>query len=277
MKRGGDALSAQGFTIVETLIVLAVTGTLFLSAVALIDGKQAKTNFQVGIRTIQQQFQKIINQTVSGYYPNNSNFSCNVRPAPPLQIMSGSPTGQGTNQDCIFVGNTLVVGGTNHTDTYAVYPLAGRRAVNGRDVKTPQEAFITAVATSAANPTAPTVNSVSIPNGFTYAKARRADSTVWTTGPFATAFLSSLGNFQGNATNTSGSQQLNVATYSFWDPAKSDADNINYEATRPSPYPMATSGVQYCFNSGTTNQSVVITISAGLDVTTSIKNGAGCP
>lgn len=273
MKRGGDRLSAQGFTIVETLIVLAVTGTLFLSAVMLVNGKQSKTNFQVGIRTIQQRFQQIINETVSGYYPNNSDFSCTAAGSPPLSIGSSSPNGQGTNQDCIFVGKTLVV----RSGSYSVYPLAGRRAVNGRDVQTPQEAFITAVAQSTANPSAPTVQSVEIPNSFTYVKGRAANSAVWTTGPFATAFISSLGSFQSNGSDTSGSQQINVATYSAWDPSKSDADNINTEATMPAPYPLATSGVQYCFNSGTTNQSVIVTISAGLNVTTSIENGADCP
>ena len=273
MKRGGVRLSAQGFTIVETLIVLAVTSTLFLAAALLVNGKQSKTNFQVGIRTIQQRFQQIINETVSGYYPDNGNFSCRALGGPPLSIGSASPSGQGTNQDCIFVGKTLVVGGVS----YSVYPLAGRRDINGHDVQTPKEAYITAIAKSTANPSAPTVPSIEIPNGFTYAKGRAANSAVWTTGPFATAFISSLGNFLNNGTDTSGSQQMNVATYSAWDPSKSDADNINIEATKPSPYPLATSGVQYCFNSGTTNQSVIVAISSGLNVTTSIKNGANCP
>lgn len=276
MKRGGETLSAQGFTIVETLIVLAVTGTLFVSAALLINGKQSKTNFQVGVRTLQQQFQKVINETASGYYPNNGDFTCAVA-GPPLKITAGS-NGQGTNQDCIFVGKTLVVGGSTHTDNYGVYPLAGRRVTSGGDdVKTPQEAFITAVAKSTDNSSAPSVKNTPIPNNFTYSKARRTESAVWTPGMFPVAFLSSLGNFQTNATDTGGSQQLNLATYSSWDPAKSDSDNINIEATRTSPYPFANSGVEYCFNSGSTNQSVIIAISAALNVTTSIKSGVDCP
>ena len=275
MKRGGLADSAQGFTIVETLIVLAVTSMLFVSVALLINGRQNRTDFLVGVRSLQQQFQQIINETISGYYPNNSNFSCSVA-GPPLSIISGS-TAQGSNQDCIFVGNTIVVGGPAHLDNYSVYPLAGRRAINGVDVKTPQEARITAIAQSTANPHAPFVGSVKLPNNLVYSKARLAGSPSWTTGSFAVAFLSSLGNFQGTI-NTTGSQQLNLASYSSWSSSMSDADNINAEANRGAlQYPIASSGVEYCFNSGGTAQSVVVAISPGLAVTTSVKTGLNCP
>lgn len=275
MKRGGLAASVQGFTIVETLIVLAVTSMLFVSVALLINGRQNRTDFLVGVRSLQQQFQQIINETTSGYYPNNGDFSCSVA-GPPLSITSVS-TALGKNQDCIFAGKTVVVGGTSHLDNYSVYPLAGRRAVNGVDVKTPQEARITAIAKSSANPQAPTVSKVKLPNGLTYKNARLAGSPSWTTGAFAVAFLSSLGDFQGTASNTSGSQQIKLATYSGWSSIKSDADNINDEASRALQYPIASSGVEYCFNSGGTDQSVIIAIDAGLSVTTSVRTGVDCP
>ncbi len=276
MKRGDLAVSAQGFTIVETLIVLAVTSLLFVSVALLINGRQNRTNFLVGVRSLQQQFQQIINETESGYYPNNGNFSCSVA-GPPLSITSGT-TPQGKNQDCIFAGKTIVVGGTNHTDNYSVYPLAGRRAINGADVKTPAEASITAIAKSTANSHAPVVRDIPLPNNLTYKKARLANSPSWTTGAFPIALLSSFGNFQSTAGNTTGSQQLILSTYSTWSSGKSDADNINYEATRGAvQYPVASSGVEYCFNSGGTNQSVIITISAGLSVTADVKTGVDCP
>jgi hypothetical protein len=264
---------------IETLIVLAVTGILFVSAALMINGRQSRTDFQVGVRNLQQRLQQIINQTASGHYPNNGNFSCAVA-GPPLQISAGS-TSQGQNQACIFAGTTVVFGGSGSygsADTYGVYPLAGRRAIGSEDVKTPQEARLTAVASSTANPSAPVVEKVVLPNGLTYVKARRADPGAWTTNPFATAFLSSFGNFQGASGNTGGSQQLNLSTYSNWSSIETDANNINEEAKRGSvQYPIASSGVEYCFNSGGTDQSVIINISAGLSVTTSIKTGVGCP
>ncbi len=275
MKRGGLADSAQGFTIVETLIVLAVTSMLFVSVALLINGRQNRTDFLVGVRSLQQQFQQIINETISGYYPNNGNFSCSVA-GPPLSIISGS-TAQGKNQDCIFAGKAIVVGGAAHLNNYSAYPLAGRRAINGADVKTPQEARVTAIAQSTANPQAPVVGLVKLPNNLVYSKARLANSPSWTTGTFAVAFLSSFGNFQGTI-NTTGSQQLNLASYSSWSSSMSDADNINTEANRGAlQYPIASSGVEYCFNSGGTAQSVIIAISAGLAVTTNVKTGLNCP
>ena len=49
MNRGGRNTSIQGFTIVETLIVLAVTSALFFAATLYINGQQNRTDFQVGI------------------------------------------------------------------------------------------------------------------------------------------------------------------------------------------------------------------------------------
>lgn len=281
MKRGGDTISAQGFTIVETLIVLAVTGILFASAALMINGKQSRTDFQVGVRNLQQRLQQIINQTASGYYPNNGNFSC-ADAGLPLTISSVGANEQGQNQACIFAGTAVVFGGSGSfgsADTYGVYPLAGRRAIGTEDVKTPEEARLTAVAESTANSSAPVVEKVVLPNGLTYARAR-VDSGSWQTGGvFAVAFLSSFGNFQGTSGNTGGSQQLKLSTYrASWNGAASDADNINQEPISGgiNQYPPAAQGVDYCFNSGGTNQSVIISIDVGLNVTTSIKTG-NCP
>ena len=66
-----------GFTVIEVMIVLAVTGLLFISSVALISGKQNQTAFDQSIRQIQSQIQQIINEVSIGFYPNLGDVQCN--------------------------------------------------------------------------------------------------------------------------------------------------------------------------------------------------------
>ncbi len=140
MYRGGTVRPTQGFTIVETLIVLAVTGALFAMAALLVSGRQSKTEFQVGSRLIDQQIQQVINETQTGFYPSKSDFICTVGPSGALDF-TGTGLGQGTNNDCVFVGKTIVFNSDiDSHDKYTVYSLAGRRLNDsGNDVTSPEK------------------------------------------------------------------------------------------------------------------------------------------
>lgn len=92
-----------GFTIVETLIVLAVTGVMFLSTVTLISGQISKRQFRSGAYQLQTLVKDKINDVSSGYYPDlkTSAAACSV-----------SPSGKdpGTNTNCDIIGKRLVFG-----------------------------------------------------------------------------------------------------------------------------------------------------------------------
>jgi type II secretory pathway pseudopilin PulG len=134
MKRGGTVRplagqsSADGFTIVETLIVLAVTAVLLVSTMLFVSGRQRKTEFAVGIRQLQQDVQRSINEAASGY--NGSRFTCSVVSGKP-NIAVGTEAVAGTNNDCIFIGTLYVVeasGNLGINGQYiATYPLAAVR------------------------------------------------------------------------------------------------------------------------------------------------------
>lgn len=59
-------LRSQGFTIVETLIVLGVTGVMFLSTSLLVQGQIEKNRYQDSMRQLQQLVQNTINDTANG-------------------------------------------------------------------------------------------------------------------------------------------------------------------------------------------------------------------
>lgn len=289
MNMGGEQSSAKGFTVVETLIVLAVTGSLFVSAALLINGRQNKTDFQVGSRNLQQQFQQIINEARTGYYPNSGTLKCERAPgaSQPLTLSTVSVE-QGTNGACIFAGKTLVFNGSAAGKSqYSVYSLAGQRSTDGStegDVKTPEEAQLTALDKNPRTTDAPSgiTQHVTMPNGLTFVKGReKGVGNVWTSNLFPIAFVSSMANFSGSGPTMGGAQQMELRGYSTapWPLGSDEGKSIDDEiaASNPSPpYPLWDSGAELCFASGGTDQSMLVTITVGLEVQYQIKSGVTC-
>ncbi len=291
MKMGGKTgLRQEGFTIVEVLIVLAITGVLFLVAALYLSGKQSKTEFAVGIRQVQQQFQQIINETQSGYYPNNGDFVCLAGALKPLTIKKPGATQQGTNGQCTFIGKAIVAGGDTHKSNLRVIPLAGKRLDNaGADITSVVGAWPTAIApgtvTNSGPNGAPDMSTIiSLPSGIQFAGGTETDGTgtllIPTIQFFPIALVSSLAGFSANGTNGTATQTFSL--YGFHPAAwlspigsTQEIDAINNEAVWNPKLTQAT----YCFASGGTNQSGLITIgdkAGGLSVTLDIKTGTAC-
>lgn len=283
MKRGGKNPNTAGFTIVETLIVLAVTAVLFISAAALINGRQRKTDFMVGIRDIQQQLQQVINETESGYFPDNASFTCTVNVLGDVQIWGGASAAQGTNRDCIFVGKTLVMGGSGHTDNIAVYTMAGRRLAGDQDVKTLTEARPKVIARSDANNDAPDVlQRLRLRNSIEFAGARLGDGTMVSPANAAgLTIASTLADFaqsEGVVTATQNFVLYRAGDGQPW----SSAGNTYSEANTINDSDWTDARIQtaeLCFASGGTDQSGLVTIggsAGGVQVRLDIRNGRTC-
>jgi type II secretory pathway pseudopilin PulG len=121
-----------GYTIVEVLIFLAVTGALFVAIFPTISGQQRKTEFKQAVKDVETRLQDIMNDVSTGYYPQiGSNYRCSlVGGHPHFEVNGGS--GQGTNEDCIFIGKAIQFGdGPSDTSIdqskIRIYTIAGRR------------------------------------------------------------------------------------------------------------------------------------------------------
>lgn len=90
-----------GYTIIETLIFLAISSLLFLSAVSTIGGRQASVQFTQATRDAQSKIQELINQVSTGYYPS-AGYTCTASVAG-LSFTNISSV-QGTSKDCVFLG-----------------------------------------------------------------------------------------------------------------------------------------------------------------------------
>jgi hypothetical protein len=120
-----------GFTIVETLIVLAVTSALFVSVMMLISGKQNKAQFQQSVRDIQTKVQQTINEVATGFYPNNNDFKCTKSidaMGVTVPLITAGAVEQGKNTDCVFLGKMIQLSVNNTSpELYNIYSIAGLR------------------------------------------------------------------------------------------------------------------------------------------------------
>jgi len=252
MKSG---LKSRGFTIVEVLIFLAVSSALMVSAFTLISGSQNKASFTQSINDVQQQIDSVINNVANGYYSaGETQKQCVLIGGIPN--FTGNPVVRGSSADCIFLGRFIAF--TDGSDEYTVYNVAGARQIAGSDVKTMAEAKPTIIPD--------TEQKYTLKNGLTFNS----------NGNNAFGFFNGLGESSGVSDQlNSGYQQASF--YGF-----------KSSAIQPLPTLFASqfdlgknqfSGYKLCFDSGTTNQSGVITIGgSGRTATSSLEIKSGlCP
>lgn len=280
-RRAHHLFSRQaGFTVVETIIVLAITGALFVAIAGTLAGKQNTAEFKHAIQSMQSQIQQTISEVSAGFYPNSSNFTC-VSTGNALQISSGSST-QGTNQDCVFLGKVIQLGVQGTTpEQYQTYTIAGLRAA-------------TVGTTSPFQNASPTIVNVG-GNYASYSTATTLDyglTTAWvkagSTNIGAVGFLMEPGslNTQSASGYNSGAQQVDLIPLpgtslgqSLTQGASSITSRLRDVALTSDAPINPSAGVQICFVSGGTNQSGLITIGGSgrqLLVTLSVKANKTC-
>lgn len=273
--KGG--LKARGFSIIETLIVLAVTGGLFTAVAFAISGRQNKTQFEQSIQEVKSQIEQTINDVSVGFYPNTSNFSCQAGGSGPL--ISGTSRDQGENTGCVFLGRVLQfdIAGTD-PEEFRTFTMAGlQRDSSGNEITTYAASVPTAVAPSTVNPAYPDASSRgTLKYGLTTREVYYGSPK---TNIGAIAFVNSLASYSSGSI-VSGSGHVNVIPInnSGLDVAQQNAvDTINSQLASSPVNPA--NGVHICFVSGGTDQSGLITIGSNgrqLSVTLSIKGNKTC-
>ncbi len=264
MKDGVAHKSLAGFTVVETMIVLAVTGVLFLIAVIAVGGKQNETEFQQAINDAQSSLQETIAHTSTGDYQQAKNITCSQFGAGITITTSAGPTNtEGTNTDCIFIGKVVQFATQADPQPYITYPVAGLRD-NSNSISNAAPAVV--APGSASNNSFP---DASVPtylhNGLSVASMKFVNGAT-TTDIGAFGIMSSLGV-------NAGSQQFYLVPISGTSPTQNpanmnsavDAINANLVGSYTSALDILSSAnpnytVKICFASGTTKQSGLVTI-----------------
>lgn len=129
--RGGR--QKQGYTIVEVMVFLVISGLMFIIAASFINGKQARAEFRQGMNDVNAQIQQTINDVSNGFYPSRGGFTCTAGiaggvpgfgPATPA-----APGVQGTNIGCTFIGKVMQfnISGAASPRVYNTYSVVGRQ------------------------------------------------------------------------------------------------------------------------------------------------------
>lgn len=276
-------LGVRGYTLLEVMIVLAVSGALMVSALAVISGQRQKTEFNQAIRDIDSQIQDVINDVSTGYYANTGNFSCDGSSGRP-RLQTAASDSSGANRDCIFIGRVMQFGVAGSAgEKFNIFNVVGlRQALSGG-------ALTNSTTVAQARPTAmapATGSSSSYPNstekktlqyGLSLVSMKVGSQDIGAVG-----FFGSLVPINSNGGNLlSGAQTVQVVPIpnsSLDTTARAAVDTINAMDTA-SLNINPTSGVVLCFQSGGTNQYGLITIGSNarrLTTTTSIQTGS-CP
>jgi hypothetical protein len=125
--RGGT--NSRGYTIVEVMIFVAISGFMFLLAAGFITNKQSTVEFKQGMNTLRTDMAQILDNVSDGYFPAGVNMTCTAgggtgNPAPTITATTAAASNvQGTNQGCVFMGKYLTLGALSYT----VNTVAGRQ------------------------------------------------------------------------------------------------------------------------------------------------------
>lgn len=130
MKILAKKVGSDGYTIIEVMIFLAVSGFMFILAAVFINGKQAQVAFQQGMQAAASTMTNAINTVANGeYQPLPSDVQC-VSPGgshPHFQPNPSGDTTQGANYGCIFMGKVMQFGTNSDGTAYQTFTIAGRQ------------------------------------------------------------------------------------------------------------------------------------------------------
>lgn len=280
MKRG---LGTRGYTLLEVLIVLAITGGMLMGAMFLISGQRQKTEFSQAIREIDSQIQEVINNVSTGYYANTGNTVCNGSTGRPRLILAAGDM-QGTNKDCIFIGRVLqfgVAGSSN--ENYNIFNVVGlKQYLSGAGYKQSQtfaDAKPTAMAPGSGTTSSfpDSTDKRKLGYGLSITSMKVGAQPIGAVGFFSS--LAPYGSTNGNL--VSGTQSIDlvpIPNTALNATPTSVVDAINaLDTTAVTKNPAG--GVVLCFQSGGTRQYGQITIgNNGRQLTTTLAIQTGvCP
>jgi hypothetical protein len=256
------------------MIVLAVTGALFVAIAATLSGRQNEAEFIHAINDAKAQIQQVINQASASYYPDGNEINCTVT-GTKLIVTSPSNVSQGTNQPCVFLGSVIQFGiGQTNPEQYRVYTVVGINC-------TPPNC--TSPTGSPFQNVDPTVGDFSYNTGaLEYGLTAQLTGSGNSTG--AIGFLMEPGSTSTTSIDgyNSGAQPVDlvIVNSGLGQTPSSDVTSINKSLDVPSGLATNPSGGwQICLVSGGTNQSGLISIGGSggtLQVSLRIKGNQTC-
>jgi type II secretory pathway pseudopilin PulG len=113
----------RGYTIVEVMLFMAISGSMFIVAGVFVNGKQASAEFRQSMNDMVVQLRSTIDDVSNGSYTLADNTFCTATAGGPLKVTTVSGAKQGQSKGCIFMGKVVQFNGPK----YNVFTVAGRQ------------------------------------------------------------------------------------------------------------------------------------------------------
>jgi type II secretory pathway pseudopilin PulG len=125
-----------GYSILEVMIFLAITGALFASAAVGIGGSQRQAQYSQSVRDLEMQIKDVANDVQNGFYPVFTNGRCTktVGANPTINFIDlNEPASPGTNQGCIYVGKIMMFDIDTNSNRFGVGTIVGANSAIGQN------------------------------------------------------------------------------------------------------------------------------------------------
>lgn len=284
MNRGKQSFlrARGGYTIVEVLIFLAVSGLMFFMALTFIGGQQSRAQFTSSVRDFETKLADIANDVATGYYTKPTNFTCQSvgsGASRVLKITASASDTQGTNTDCVFAGTVIKFGdpSADERETFMQFAMAGFRTdSSGENITRLEDASPQPVFGAGSLANAVQIQNLSGGASVACVGIGSAGCTAGTNSPAAIGFFSKFS--PANVSGQGNGIQTDVLPYSnlnFNDNSNSAAAKLAQTVNSANLNP---AGMVICIQSGSTKQYALVRLggsSGGLIITSEIKNFGG--
>jgi Tfp pilus assembly protein PilE len=125
MKRHGG-----GFTVVEVMMFLSISGAMFLIAFFSTRHAQGSVIFRDSLNSVEAKLTEVFNNVDNGYFSNTGDYRCYIQAHNiHMDTIAGSDYG-GNNEDCVYLGK--VIDFTDQT-TMLINTIVGPRDIDTYD------------------------------------------------------------------------------------------------------------------------------------------------
>ena len=121
----------QGFTIIEVMIFIAVSGVIFMFGISNMLNTQSRDQFTVSLNTVKNELQSYLNNSSNGNYQLPSSYQC-VNGGSRLQIIPKAGNLPNNSSSCSYLGSGLLfLKNTSQLDQIDILPIFGYTFGNG--------------------------------------------------------------------------------------------------------------------------------------------------
>jgi prepilin-type N-terminal cleavage/methylation domain-containing protein len=120
-----EAVKSRGFTIVEVMVVLAVSMIIFAAGITTFKGLGNETGFDQSIQDATSELSTQIRGSASNAFFNDKGYNCKSAGSPTLRPTLNTEGGSAKNEDCVAIGRAIEV--VKDSSTIYIYQVLGNR------------------------------------------------------------------------------------------------------------------------------------------------------